>query len=61
MLTTNLLLELFSIRAGLFKFSSDRLSLPDAQLLIDRIVCSRAVSLCFALFFVFCFCFFILP
>jgi hypothetical protein len=37
MSTTNLLLELFSIRAGLFKFSSDRLSVPDAQLLIDWI------------------------
>ena len=37
MSTTNMLLELFSIRAGLFKFSSDRLSVPDAQLLIDWI------------------------
>ena len=34
MSTTNLLLELFSIFAGLFKFSSDRLSVSDAQLLV---------------------------
>jgi hypothetical protein len=37
MSTTNMLLELFYIRAGLLKFSSDRLSAPDAQLMIDWI------------------------
>ena len=35
--TVNMLLELFSVRAGLFKFSTDCLSVPDAQLFIDWI------------------------